>query len=273
MLWFEESPRTGDPYHNRTPLPDQIKNYPGLALVRIDKDGRTQPGWGANEYMENFKAGAFEPDRALKFYDKYSLPFAVVMRSVPFICVDIDGKNGGLETARLLDLERTMAEKSKSGNGYHLFYRMPYSPFHEKYGYHEFPDLIGLLPGIDIKGTGVVYHYVHQLWNNLDLALCPPSLADVIGQARDVRREYRLSREGVGALDQEELIMLWDQLLDSLAKPVNVGSRNNRLYQMGAKMLAAGVPFWDQHIQARAEELGLPSTEAMQIIVNIERYS
>ena len=168
-LWFEEEWYTDD-----SPLPEElIRTANDLSLVRVFSSGETQPGWGAESFVENFNAGAFRPERALRFYERYSEPFGIVMRSVDLICVDIDGKNGGLETAHILDLPETLAEKSKSGNGYHLFYKV-YGMWDEKYAYNEFPDVIKLIPGVDIKGTGIVYHYPQQRWNSRLIAPLPP---------------------------------------------------------------------------------------------------
>src|SRR5690349_21418285 len=102
--WFEKN----DQYDQKIALPGQIQSYPRLSLIRLFSSGKTQPGWSAKKFVRNEEEGAFDPKRALKFYEKYNMPFAIVMRSVPLICVDIDGKNDGIKTARALGLPPTL---------------------------------------------------------------------------------------------------------------------------------------------------------------------
>ena len=159
--WFERL----DQYVDDNPVPDFLRQEETLSLIRVHSNGQTQPGWGEKKFMKYYKRNAFDPERALRFYHKYGQPFAFVMRSVPHICLDIDGKNGGIETANALELTKTRAEISKSGNGFHILYSMPGTKWHEKLGYNEFPDLNGLLPGIDIRGVGAMFHFHNQRWN------------------------------------------------------------------------------------------------------------
>ena len=273
MQWFEAgNPNWGEEvYDIDEALPRQL-TYDKLSLVRVNQNGSTQPGWGAREFMDSYAANRFDPQRSARFYEKYQQPFAYVMRSLPMVCVDIDGKNGGIQTAQVLDLPPTFAESSRSGNGYHLFYSIPYTRWHETLGYNEFPDVVGLIPGVDIKGTGLVFHYPSQRWNNRDVAKIPPSLAELIGRARDVRFESRITREGTGALDDEELLLLQDQLLNKLEGKFPVGERNNRLYKIGAQLAAAQVPDWEQHLYRRGAEIGLFPEEIDQLVKNITNY-
>ncbi|QCG78289.1 DNA primase/polymerase [Microbacterium phage AloeVera] len=267
--WFENH----DQYYLQKAVPNEIE-YDKLSLIRVyPNSGKTQPGWGALEFMENYLQNAFSPERAIKFFEKYSSPFGIVMRSVPYVVIDIDGKNGGIPTSRVLNLPETLAERSKSGNGYHLFYRVPGAIWHDLRGYDEFPDIIGLVPGVDIKGTGVVYHYPNQRWNGKPIADLPPRLMELLGRARDIKRASRLTREGARALEPEELLLLHDELKDALAKPVPQGGRNQRLYKIGARMFAADYPHWDTALIERGTQLGLESSEIDELIHNISEYS
>src|SRR5690242_14456333 len=122
-----------DSYDDDVAVPSAFSNYAGpegLALVRAWPDGRTDPGWGlqgangGDGFMPRYMRGEFNERRVVYGYDHGKWAFAFVMRSVRVVCIDIDGKNGGLEHAKRLGaLPPTMAETSKSGNGYHLFYR------------------------------------------------------------------------------------------------------------------------------------------------------
>lgn len=267
--WFER-----ESYWDPAGIPPHIDFGNRLDLVRVYPEGRTQPGWGIKEFMNNHNRGAFIPGRAMHFYKKYNQPFAIVMRSVPVICVDIDGKNGGIEMSEVLALPETLAERSKSGNGFHLFYEVPESVWHPVRGYDEFPDLIGLIPGVDIKATGVVYHYPHQRWNSWGLSRIPVSLSALITRASSVRYESRLTRTGVTGLNEEETVILWDQLRQDLEDTRFVeGGRNQRLYAIGAKMFSAGYPGWDNALYDRGLQIGLEIEELSTIIKNIEKYS
>ena len=268
MAWYEDNKQ----YKDVVAVPQQLR-APSLALIRVYPNGKTQPGWGAKDFVENLDKGKFQPERAIEFYGRYNQPFAIVMRSLPMICIDIDGKNGGIMTANVMGLEPTLAERSKSGNGYHLFYRVPYTNWNPLRGFDEFPDLIGLVTGVDIKSTGAVFHYPNQRWNNRDVALLPPSLGELIGRVRDVKRAARITREGTQSLDQDEMVIVHDQLLSELMAKISIGNRNNRLYAIGSQMFVTEYPSWDTVLYDRGVELGLTLEEITELIKNIERYA
>lgn len=268
MAWFEKH----EQYQCSDALPPALIDQSRLSLIRVYDSGKTQPGWGAREFVANHTRGHFRPTRALKFFTKHGEPFGIVMRSIPLICVDIDGKNGGHETARVLNLPVTLAERSKSMNGYHLFYRIPGTLWNTERGYSEFPDVIGLLPGIDIKGTGVVYHYSNQVWNEESVKDAPPRLMELIGRVRDVRQQAKVTRDGVSSLAEEDKVIVHDQLLDKLEQPIPKGSRNNILYSIATQMYAAEFPAWDSLVYDRGLEIGLEINEIRSIIENVRKY-
>ena len=265
-MWFEE-----DVYEDATALPEVFNTYPELSLVRVYDNGKTQPGWGRAEFEDTRETGAFEPSRALRFYEKYGDPFAVVMRSVPFICVDIDGKNGGIQTAQALELPPTLAERSKSGNGYHLFYQS--EGFTSSDTYDAYPDLIGLIPGVDIKAVGLVFHYPNQRWNSREMSSLPPSLAMTVTRRAESRRTSKLTKYGVSALDPDDLAMLHSELLSDLWKPIRAGTRNNTLFRMGARMHAAGYAGWEIELSGRGQSIGLDADEIDDIIRSVLKYT
>lgn len=268
LQWFQDN----ESYWNRD-LPAQLANWPKASLVRVNSNGTTQKGWGQDEFVRNQEAGHFSVERSLRLFDRYAQPYGIVMRSLPMLCVDIDGKNGGLGTSRVLSLPPTLAERSKGGNGYHLFYSIPYTKWDETYGYNEFPDVIGLIPGVDIKGTGIVFHFPNQKFNSRDVAVIPPALAELVGRAREIRYHSRVTKHGASALNDEDLAILHDSLLEKLNAKFTAGSRNNQLYKIGARMMAADFPNWEAELRRRGSEVGLDSDEVEEVIRNIANYA
>jgi len=266
VQWFEDN----EQYTVETPIPEEFQ-YGRLSLVRVYPNGKTQPGWGAKDFVTNQEKGLFEKEKALEFYEKYRQPFAFVMRSVPLLCVDIDGKNDGIVTARVMNLPRTLAETSKSGNGYHLYYRMPYTNYGER-GFDELPDITGLLPGVDIKATGVVFHYPNQRWNNSGIEMIPPTLMELLGRIKSMRWSARVTKEGTSNMDPDELVIVHDLIKHDLYGKFELGNRNNKLYAIGAQMYATGYPAWDTALYDRGLEIGLEMSELSEMIRNIEKY-
>lgn len=247
----------------------------GPALVRVWPDGRTDPGWGLETgFMERYTKGEFNARRVLFGYDRDKWAFAFVMRSLRLVCLDIDGKNGGIEFAKRLGmLPPTMAETSKSGDGYHLFYRTT-EPWDDVTGYAKFNDRIGLEQGVDFRGTGCVYHHDTQRWNTRSPALLPEHLATLL-----LHKEQRASATSARITkvlannDELEVLMMQDEIVADLAKPIAPGKRNTTLFAIGSQMCQADVADWDEKIKDRAHQVGLTDEEALKIVANIERYS
>lgn len=279
------------------PLPEEFyqNTYDGdpllaPALVKVydkgEADPKTQQGWGllgpkdkvtgvrGEGFMPRYLRGEFLPQRAMPRYERLGQPFAIVMRSVAMICVDIDGKNGGLEHASELGLTiPTMAETSKSGNGYHLFYRVPDVWDAEK-GFGLYADAIGIVQGVDIRGGGCVYHYPTQRWNDRPLADIPPFLAQKLTEREQRRTSVAAKIAAItSTTDETERIMLHDELLTELKKPIGAGKRNQTLFAIGSQMKLADVPDWDQAVLTRAEQVGLDDVEANKLVSNIESYA
>lgn len=261
------------------------------ALVKVfpkpDRDPLTQQGWGLKGpkdkdnpgqrlegFMPRYLRGEFLPRKALARYESRGDPFAIVMRSVSMICVDIDGKNGGLEHANELGLTiPTMAETSKSGNGFHLFYATG-EDWDEEKGFGKFADAIGIVQGVDIRATGCVYHYPTQRWNDRPLTKIPPFLEKLLTE-REQKRQVAAARitSIINTTDETEVLMLHHELTTELAKSIPAGKRNTTLFAIGSKMKMADVPDWDQKVLARADEVGLDADEASKIVANIESYA
>jgi hypothetical protein len=271
-----------DTYDEDSPV---LTDLYDVATVSVNRDGSTQPGWGldgkldketgvrAPGFMENFLAGKFNNRVTTYAYRKRGEPFAYVMRSVPFNCIDVDGKNGGFENMpQLGELPPTLAETSKSGNGYHLFYFVD-EPWDDVTGYGRYDDVIGIATGIDIRATGCVYHYPTQRWNNRGIAPLPDFLADRLREKKERRDQNRSVAASVKEMDVDDILVLQHNTEAELAKPIPAGQRNNRLFAIGSQMKAAEVQGWEDKVYDRAIAVGLDVSEAEKLVSNIAAYS
>ena len=208
-------------------------------------------------------------------FDKKQVPAALIMRSVSLVCIDIDGKNGGIESAAALNLPHTMAETSKSGTGYHLFYLVDDS-WNPTFGFERLRDRIGWRKGIDVRATGCVYHYPSQRWNTALPAPLPDFLLLDLEQARDelaARAEHITTlRTSTDPDDKMEFLMLQTTIQSRLTAPIPAGKRNNTLFAIGAEMKIAGIVGWQEQVLDRAVEVGLAKDEAEKLVKNVERY-
>jgi hypothetical protein len=251
----------------------------GPALVRAYEGGSTQAGWGLTPpqgsedgFMARYTRGEFLPRRTEYGYDKGSHAAAIVMRSSRLVCVDIDGKNGGLEHAPSLGaLPLTLAETSKSGNGYHLYYAVQ-EMWTEDEGFGLLADAIGIVTGVDIRAVGCVYHYPSQRWNEREIAEIPEWFLDKLLERKARRAVFTAQAMKLDTLDETEILIMHAELLDELAKPIPAGKRNTSLFAIGHKLKSAGVPNWEGHLTARADDLGLSADESDRIVRNIGRY-
>lgn len=259
---------------------DQHVGPKGLALVKAWPDGRTQKGWGLNPpkgetdgFMPRYNRGEFNDRRVLYGYARGRWAFAFIMRSLRLVCVDIDGKNGGFVGARKLGpLPKTLAETSKSGNGYHLFYSVD-EEWDEDKGYALLADRIGIEDGVDIRATGCVYHHETQMWNGRGIAPLPDYLKEMLlHREQKVSAAYQHIDAVLSSGDDMEVLMMHDQLTDELKKPIPSGKRNITLFAIGNKMRQAEVPGWQDLVRERAEDVGLPVDEIEKLVANISTY-
>lgn len=252
----------------------------GPALVKAWPDGRTDPGWGLTGaggkegFMPRYLRGEFNSRRVIYGYAHGRWAFAFVMRSVQMVCIDIDGKNGGIEFAKRLGLlPPTLAETSKSGDGYHLFYTVDekWDPVN---GFGLLGDRIGIEQGVDVRATGCVYHHAQQRWNNRRPVPLPDHLYQVL-----TRREQKLAatQERIHKIldseDEMEILMMHEELLSELEKPIPQGKRNNTLFAIGSQMNEAAVPDWEKAVSERAHKAGLDTEETAKLISNITKYT
>lgn len=267
-----------DSYTEDLVIPSQIMGHTGpqnVALVRAYRTGKTDPGWGRETFMDHYiKGSVFAPRSILYGFYKKKWAFAFIMRSLNLVAVDIDGKNGGLEHAKHLGpLPPTLAETSKSGNGYHLFYSVD-DQWDPADGFARLADHIGIVQGVDIRGTGCVYHYPSQRWNGRDIAPLPKYMLELLEtkQQKQLHQAQRI-QSTLNSEDQMEILMLQDELKEDLAKPIPPGRRNNTLFAIGQKMKASGLDGWDELISKRALDLGLDTDEVSKLVKNIESYA
>lgn len=275
-----------DTYDRDIEIPQEFENLSGpkgVALVKLWSTGKTSRGWGlktkdgSDGFMPRYMRGEFVPKWILHGYQYDRWAFAFIMRSVRMVAIDIDGKNGGIEHAEILlrDAPPTLAETSKSGNGYHLFYSVPDegwdtdTGFGEKYGDH-----IGIVQGVDIRATGCVYHHKTQRWNGHVIRALPKDLRDLLTskQARRGQAPAVIER-ALATGDDMEVLIMQDQLISELNAPIPPGRRNNTLFAIGSKMKLAEVPDWENRVYQRALDVGLYSGEAQKLIDNITNYA
>jgi hypothetical protein len=273
-----------DTYDEKIPVPvGQLEPHAGpkgIALVRTWADGTTDPGWGLQSkdgkpaFMEKYTKGAFRMSPVLFGYEQRRHAFAFIMRSMKVVCIDIDGKNGGLDHVGQLGLlTPTLAETSKSGDGYHLFYTVSDDEWDEDKGFALLQDRIGLVQGVDFRGTGCVYHYQSQRWNKRVIAELPPGLKGRLLQ--HTQAKVAASAAIVKILeseDQEEVLIMQHELLKDLQAPIPAGRRNNTLFAIGQQMKLAQIPNWEDHLHARALDLGLDKDEANKLVANVTKY-
>lgn len=253
----------------------------GVALVRAWPDGRTDQGWGLtgppgdrdNGFIPRYDRGEFNDRRVLYGYRNGRWNFAFVMRSVAMVCIDIDGKNGGLEHAKRLGmLPATLAETSRSGDGYHLFYAMAES-WTPARGFGRLADRIGIEQGVDVRATGCVYHYPQQRWNGRAPVYLPDHLEELLNQHR--QKAVAAAERIVKVLhdnDEVEVLMMQHEILAGLARPIPQGKRNNTLFAIGNQMREAQISDWQIKLEERAAQIGLDADEIVKLVANIERY-
>lgn len=273
-----------DLYEGDFAIPGEVATHAGpkgVALVKAWPSGTTDEGWGLNPpksggdgFMPRYMKGLFDSRRALHGYKEGRWNFALVMRSVRLVCIDIDGKNGGFDhVGKLGMLPPTLAETSKSGDGYHLFYLVD-DEWDDELGFGLLGDRIGVEQGVDIRGTGCVYHHPQQRWNHRGLNKLPAHMYDML-KHRD--QKVAASNERIAKIvegdDEVEVLMLQDELVRELAKPIPAGKRNQTLFAIGSQMHLAQVPDWDEKIQEKADDLGLDQAEIDKLIGNIRRYA
>lgn len=264
--WFEKN----EQYTDASALAEGLHEET-LALVRVyADDSKSQSGWGRKAFARNYGRGRFAPKRALRPFEEHGTPFGVLMRSLPMVCVDIDGKNGGIQASSMLRLPPTLAERSKSGNGYHLFYRV-LDAWHEEFGFDMYPDFNGLLPGVDIRATGIVYHHEHQRWNSEEVADAPEALIRLMQQRVRSNEAERARR--ASPLSGDDLAIAQERTLVRLAKPIKAGMRNQTLFGIGCDLQLYNVQDWENVLMGRAIQLGLDDSEAAEVVRHVKKYA
>jgi hypothetical protein len=272
MPWWET-----DTFADDIAIPDpmhQMAGPNGLAVVKVFDDGRTSKGWSQKEFMQNYLKHKFNMQIALVGWITGRWNFAFLMRSLKMVCIDIDGKNGGFDNiGKLGMLPPTLAETSKSGDGFHLFYATPWDVWDDDLGFAMFKDRIGAVQGVDVRSVGCVYHYPGQKWNTRPVADLPNYLkqrweADQAAGDKQVQEIIALLDAG----DDAELMVAQDSLLKDLDKPIPAGRRNNTLYAIGVKMMVLNIPHWDGLLYQRGLKVGLDQQEMGKLIDNIKKY-
>lgn len=270
MKWWETEAYTDD-----TPVAPELFYWAGpngVAMVRAFDNGKTDAGWSKDRFVTNYTNGKFANPGMLAGFVQDRWALAVVMRSVSVICIDIDGKNGGLtNVVKLGMLPRTLAETSKSGNGYHLFYGVA-DIWHSDFGFAKFGDRVSLVEGVDIRGVGCVYHHKNQRWNTRKIEMLPSHMESLLLSHEAASTTYEQIEELLVSGDEWEIAVMRQELIDALAKNILPGRRNTTLFAIGSKMAAAGVPDWQAMVEARSMQVGLDNAETATLLRNIQKY-
>jgi len=265
-----------DSYELGLQIPEELVELAGPkgpALTRVWSDDRTDPGWGEAKFMDTYNRGLMRQGPVIIGYERDKWAFAYVMRSFNAVCIDIDGKNGGLAAVGSLGmLPHTLAETSRSGNGYHLFYSTD-DEWDDQLGYAGLRDRVGVVQGVDFRSTGCVYHYKSQRWNGRPIVPLPEHLRErLLKKEQQVLAQVASITKVLDQGDKVEVVMLQSKLEDELKRPIPSGKRNNTLFAIGSQMKMAQVEGWEQLVEARADELGLPDAEITKLIYNIQKY-
>ncbi len=268
-----------DTYDDDNEIPRQIFDAGGphgVAITRVWPNGTTDRGWGMPDFMEAYNKRGFKSklNVILSGYRQGKWAFAYIMRSMRIVCIDIDGKNGGFQhVGKLGMLPLTLAETSKSGNGYHLFYLVSEDEWDPNQGFALFTDRIGIQQGVDIRYTGCVYHHSTQRWNDRRLVELPEHIKQMLRERQQQQAAmYSNITKVLTSGDDEEVLLMHAALIEDLKKPIPQGKRNNTLFAIGSQMAVAQVPDWETLVHDRATEVGLDNDEASKLVNNIASY-
>src|SRR5690606_36286022 len=193
MEWYEDFGVFIDP----KPLPPSVHQFEGphgVALVDVYGEGKTTKGWGLSNsdgspgFIEQYAKKAFWSKPRVLDAVKRDKPFAIVMRSVNLVALDIDrhmddGGADGFIAAAKLELPPTLAQTSKSGAGRHLFYSTE-EDWDPAKGFGAYDDAIGIVPGVDVRATGCIYRHAQQRWNHEPIAPLPDSVRELLDHRR-----------------------------------------------------------------------------------------
>lgn len=261
QFWWENK----DAFDQEDAVLDRYSGPEGVATVKVFDSGKTQPGWGDADFMKNYKLGKMRQSV------QRTQPFAYVMRSLDMIVVDVDARNDGYQSLKALNLPRTLAETSKSGEGLHLWF-VTSEEWDDQTGYSAYSDRIGLMPGIDIRGVGCVFHYPQQRWNNEFPAFMPEHLANKLL----VRQQMTHDPQVLSTMMQDDPIeakRLIQQILKTAEQPIKAGNRNQTLFAMSSQLFLLGYEDWEEVIRNLGYTSGLPDEEVEKIIGNAMKYA
>ena len=94
---------------------------------------------------------------------------------------------------------------------------------------------------------------------------------------REIESTSRLDHPAIVKIleseDQMEVVIMQDQLLVDLAKPIPAGRRNNTLFAIGQQLKLAQIPNWETHLYNRAMAVGLAQDECDKLVANVGKYN
>jgi hypothetical protein len=270
--WFECDDYTAGRY---SPL---LKE--GIEVIACNQTNGipVEKGFGVNDW----KPGKFKATKE-KVVGK---DHALLMKSINVLCVDIDGKNGGMDNLHKLGyLPPTLAEISRSGTGYHLYYSL--TDAQNSTFSMDFAGKSALATGVDIKTQGLVFQAVatskHQMYNARQLSLIPDSLANLVELNTIKKQKARVffkSPQGLKELEKKRQAQPkdewdWSSLGTPCSgyclSPIPQGMRNDSLYTFGLAKMANGETDWEKHMGHAARKSNIPNDELGVLVGQVKR--
>ena len=263
-MWFET--------HDQYTHPPESMIDPNWPIIPLSSQGKPCEKYGDGKWREPQFKPSIDPGLLKRFQ------YALHMMDTPLLCVDIDRHNND-GVATLADwrerfsaaLPPTLATRSKSGRGYHLFYLKPDDLHRDVIGLSTRP---GARPrestGIDIRAWGLVAFCTRETertivatTNGLTPVECPVWLAYLIRQnTPPPSRPAPSNTTGISPFRSG--------CPRDCASPVTEGQRNNEIHRWGFGLSFSYVD-WADHIRHRGRISGLDDREIERMITSIKQ--
>lgn len=258
-MWFEDdSQYTHDPSSMISP------DWP---VIPLSNRGKPIVQYGGGKWGED----RFRPRTAPELLERPL--FALCMAGTGLMCLDID-RHQSDGVATLADwreefhvgMPPTLATRSKSGTGYHLFYLKPETVRRDVIGLRIREGESGA-SGLDVRATGLVSFctrdgqgMIATPHNGLPVAPCPRWLELVL--TAKSRPEY-IPAPFIGELRG---------CPGKCGQAIAEGQRNDTLFRWGLG-LSNSYDNWAEHVTHRGRASHLPEPEIRRIITSIAGYA
>lgn len=251
--WYEDLGQYDKPVSG-FPLPRQ-----SCAVLTYEKGGTTT-GWRQGGWRDNSKLAVYPDANSNLRRFVTANRWGLIMESTGLCCIDIDDHSGqrmGFKSISHFDMPPTLAKRSRSGKGRHLYYWLPKNL--------KPADYIGILPEVDFKGKGITFFVKDMTLHN---GLPPVYLPD--GFARLVQSTQKKTEEKTKAMfvDAKNGLQRMD-CPSGCYEPIPPGTRNDTLNAWGFGLMCNDWPNWDQHVVHRGKLSGMPDFEIETIVRSI----